>query len=214
MSSGEADVGIFLAVNTEWTGPWLDRFFVWLTHPPFQTAILAAFWLLLFFGFGRRGRVAAVTIAVVVLVADQFAAGVLKPWADRVRPCFALPDARLLLPHQARSPSFPSNHAVNSFAVATVLWSARPSLGWIGLVVAALISYSRIYVGVHYPSDVLGGALVGFSLGWAGVRARRGLLSVWRIRAGFQAKAQAESHKCRKNIRDGDSNGDQRGRLD
>lgn len=176
MSLGQADIGLFLAANTQWVTPWLDRFFVWLTHPPQQMAILALMWLALAAGFGRRGRVAAITILLVILVSDQLAAEVLKPWADRVRPCFVHPDSRLLLPQQARSPSFPSNHAVNSFAACAVLWSVRPFLGWIGLISALLISYSRVYVGVHYPSDVLAGAVLGLAVGWAGVRSRAPLL--------------------------------------
>ena len=65
--------------------------------------------------------------------------------------------------------SFPSGHTCASFAAAFALYKTLPRRWGIAcLVLAALISLSRLYVGVHYPSDVLGGAAVGIFAGWAG----------------------------------------------
>ena len=66
--------------------------------------------------------------------------------------------------------SFPSGHAATSFAGATLLALALPRLAWPLLVLAAAIGWSRVYVGVHWPSDVLAGALLGAALAF-GVRA-------------------------------------------
>ena len=62
--------------------------------------------------------------------------------------------------------SFPSSHAVNNFAVAVFFYRLFPKLKWILLGSAALIALSRPYVGVHYPSDILFGALLGVLIGY------------------------------------------------
>jgi undecaprenyl-diphosphatase len=65
-----------------------------------------------------------------------------------------------LVQHEA-SASFPSNHAAASFAVAASIWLWRRKDGWIWLVLAAAISFSRVWSGIHYPTDVIGGAILG-----------------------------------------------------
>ena len=88
------------------------------------------------------------------------------------RPFVSLPDVRLLV-SPASSYSFPSVNATYAFAAssgasltAQRLLGRLPVWGWGLLVLAIAVSYSRVYVGVHYPGDVLGGALLGISIGW------------------------------------------------
>lgn len=175
------DLRVLELINQRWVAPWLDAFFVWLTNPPHREIyFIAAAILLLVFG-RRRGGVAVLTLGVAILVTDQMIAEVLKPAFDRVRPVFAHPDAvRFLLEKQARSPSMPSAHAANSFAVAVVLWEFRRSIGWGALVLAILVAYSRPYVGVHYPSDILVGALLGTGVGLGTIAGRHGAIRLWR----------------------------------
>jgi len=73
--------------------------------------------------------------------------------------------------------SFPSGHAANNMAVATVLLLFYPRRGWIYLPIALLIAYSRIYTGAHWPLDVLVGMLLGVAGGWLAVR---GICTCWR----------------------------------
>jgi undecaprenyl-diphosphatase len=190
----EIDLGLFLGANTRWTAPWLDRFFVWLTNPPHLPLVLFALAALVATARARGVRT-LITLVIVVALADQFAAQILKPLFDRVRPCFVLPDVRLLLSRQPHSPSFPSNHAINSFAAAAVLFDLGPVVGGIGLVLAALVSYSRIYVGVHYPSDVLAGAILGLTLGRAAVAFRGTLSAFCRGGTGFWISRRGSSRK-------------------
>jgi undecaprenyl-diphosphatase len=83
----------------------------------------------------------------------------------RIRPCNALTDAITPLGCTG-SYSFPSNHALNNFAAATFYYRLYPNLKWILFTVASLVSISRVYLGLHYPSDILGGALLGIIFGY------------------------------------------------
>ena len=169
-SFASLDVALFRWANEVAHSPLFDAFFLWLTKPPYRVVLFLLLWGALMVWGGRKGRRAGILLIFVVLAADQLSSSLIKPWIDRVRPCFALDGVRLLLPRQAHSGSFPSSHAVNSFAVAVVLFSVRRWLGWVAIGVAILVSYSRIYVGVHYPSDSVGGAILGALVAWAGLR--------------------------------------------
>ena len=98
-------------------------------------------------------------VAVAILIAESTSAA-LKRWIERDRPAVADPEPETLVGLPATY-SFPSGHATVSFACATVLALAVPRLTWPLFALAALISFSRVYVGVHYPFDVLAGAALG-----------------------------------------------------
>lgn len=79
---------------------------------------------------------------------------------DRARPFEVIPDVYLLIPHPPGG-SFPSGHAAFFFALAAGIWFYHRRLGTLFFIAAALISLSRIAAGLHWPSDILGGAVVG-----------------------------------------------------
>lgn len=116
-------------------------------------------------GFSWRRPWLAVRVAVTVLIAEMVS-GLLKVWIDRDRPPLANPDPGPLVALPATG-SFPSGHATVAFACATALALAVPRLVLPLFALAALIGWSRVYVGVHYPLDVLAGALIGVALGFA-----------------------------------------------
>jgi undecaprenyl-diphosphatase len=107
-------------------------------------------------------RRAAWQVVLAVLVAAIVATVVLKPLVARPRPFVGVTDVRVI---GERLPtwSFPSGHAAESFAGAFALARAWPAARVAGWLLAALIAFSRVYLGVHYPFDVIGGALVGLA---------------------------------------------------
>ena len=122
---------------------------------------LGLLWIVIALGLGaayRRWGVIWLTWIAVAL-ADWSAMGV-KALVDRPRPPerYAEPKTLVPVPHDA---SFPSGHAATSFAAATMLSFAFPRLAPALFVLAAAVAFSRVYVGVHYPLDVIGGAVLG-----------------------------------------------------
>ena len=97
-----------------------------------------------------------------ILISESIS-GLLKQWIARDRPPLADPDPAPLVDLPSTF-SFPSGHATVSFACATTLALAVPRLTWPLFALATLISFSRVYVGVHYPFDVLAGAALGVAI--------------------------------------------------
>lgn len=163
-----ADLALFLRVNRDWTHPWLDAFFPWLTDLNYSRVMVwgalpvaLAWWL-----YAARGRAVRTILAVVLAVGlcDAISHRFIKPNVQRSRP----EKAGVSVVLRTRSHggySFPSNHAANSFAAATVLAMACPAWRWPAFVIAALVAYSRVYVGVHYPLDVAAGSGLGLLVG-------------------------------------------------
>jgi undecaprenyl-diphosphatase len=101
-------------------------------------------------------------VGVAILIAESVS-GALKDWIARDRPPLLDPDPGPLVSLPATH-SFPSGHATVSFACATTLALAVPRLRIPLYTLAALIAFSRVYVGVHYPVDVLAGAVLGVGI--------------------------------------------------
>jgi undecaprenyl-diphosphatase len=106
----------------------------------------------------RRWGVLLLTFLAVALA--DWTSMAIKALVHRPRPPLRYPDPKTLvpLPHDG---SFPSGHAATSFAAATILSFAFPRLAPALLILASAVAFSRVYVGVHYPLDVIGGAALG-----------------------------------------------------
>lgn len=131
--------------------------------------IILAVILLIFKKTRKLGLCCAAAMILDLLVVNI----ALKPLIARIRPYDVL-DQITILTHQPGDFSFPSGHSAVSFAAAWALWRAIDpkwkKWGAAALVLAAVIALSRLYLGVHYPTDVIFGALIGMGVGEAGVR--------------------------------------------
>lgn len=118
----------------------------------------------------KKGLILITGAILAVVIADQASRHLFKEVFERWRPSHNLEikDAvHLVNNYKGGVNSFVSSHAANMFAVATFIGLAyNRKVLWIGLFIAAIIAYSRIYLGVHYPGDILCGALLGMLLGW------------------------------------------------
>ena len=167
------DLDLLLAVNQGWASPALDAFFGWISQKKtFSLPLLGLILWLLWRREGRAGLRLWLLLIICVLLGDAIGNG-LKHLFGQLRPCAGLPELVRLVMEPFRvgcafkPTGMPSNHALNFFLTAAFLGVVLRAWHW-GLilgVVAILVALSRVYLGVHYPSQVLVGAGFGLLLG-------------------------------------------------
>ncbi|WP_343207930.1 phosphatase PAP2 family protein [Anaerolentibacter hominis] len=138
--------------------PALDRIMIFLTHLADRGFlwVLLAFCLLASKKYRQTGSLICLSLLFSALLGDH----ILKPLFARTRPFAACPSIHLLI-QPPGSFSFPSGHTMTSFAAAASLFSLNRKAGMAAGILAAAIGFSRMYVGVHYFTDVLAGAAAG-----------------------------------------------------
>lgn len=161
----QIDVVLFYFFNNTISNPLFDKFFVFITDVKNWYLTYLILLLISFFKGGRIGKIAALMTILLVATSDQISSNLLKNLFERVRPCNVLPDVNILVGCTS-SFSFPSSHAVNNFAAALYFGKIFPRIKWILLATALIVAVSRPYVGVHYPSDAFGGAVIGAIIGY------------------------------------------------
>jgi undecaprenyl-diphosphatase len=171
-----ADHALFHKINAVWTCRLFDAVMPVLTDlqkvPWFKFLVLPAglgWWL---YAKRREGAKVLLGLCLVIGATDMTAHRLVKPLFHRSRPQKAGVEV-VLRTAPLYGYSFPSNHASNTFAGAAFLGSLYPPARIALLALAALIAYSRVYVGVHFPLDVLAGALWGLAVGLLGALAWR-----------------------------------------
>jgi undecaprenyl-diphosphatase len=163
------DVTLFTFLNQTLANPVGD--FLWPLITDYDRflvvrLLLLAVWLGLLLRGGKRGRTAALLLVLVLVCSDQLSSSVIKPVFKRARPCHSVEGVPVvqnihMLVDCGGGKSFPSSHAVNNFAVATLFAFFYRRWTWAFFTWAALVALSRVTAGVHYPSDILGGAVLG-----------------------------------------------------
>ncbi|QHL86404.1 phosphatase PAP2 family protein [Nibribacter ruber] len=168
------DQALFLELNGRHSPFWdtimtmVSNKYVWF---PFYAMLI----ILLIYFYRRKGALMVLSLAASVGLADFVSSGIFKPFFERLRPCHeAVIGATVhVVDGCGGRYGFVSSHAANSFAIVVFLCLILPGRHlWLKialLVWAFLISYSRIYLGVHYPGDITVGAAIGIFTGWLGV---------------------------------------------
>ena len=124
--------------------------------------------LIFFLGFKgeKRGKITLVLLIFALALTDSICAQLLKPFFERIRPSHLDLDGLQLLVFKGGKWSMPSNHAANIFTFAVILSYFYEKYKMPLFLLAYLIAFSRVYVGVHYLGDVIIGSIFGYALGW------------------------------------------------
>jgi membrane-associated phospholipid phosphatase len=167
----KGDLRLFFHINGQWYNGVLDVILPFVREPFVWAPLYLFLGLFVTINYGWKGLFWILFFLLCFGVADQSSL-FLKSAIGRVRPCrdpVVSHFARVLVVYCPMSGSFTSNHAANHFALATfcfiTLKSAFRRYAWLFFVWAAIIGYAQIYVGVHYPLDVAGGAVLGMLIG-------------------------------------------------
>ncbi len=167
------DQFLFHLINETWQHPWLDALMPFWREK--ETWIPLYVGLAVFVGWKFRWQLIyfLLAIALTIGISDTVSSKVIKPAVERLRPCND-PVFKSEVELRIRCGpgfSFPSSHAANHFALAMFLFLTLGGsfmlFRWPVFLWAASIAYGQVYVGVHYPVDVVGGALLGLLIGWA-----------------------------------------------
>ena len=171
----DLDTRLFWFINLKATTFGLDKVMQTLSATWFWWAVAGAVACFALFKKNKFLLKTMLLMALAMGVTDLFSFEVLKPTFGRERPCRELSGVRLVESRCGGDFGFPSNHAGNGFAAATVLWlrhnPRKKGVNFIWMspfLIAGLVAFSRVYLGVHFPLDVTAGALLGFGIafGW------------------------------------------------
>ena len=160
------DKKIFTFFNSSIANPIFDIFFPIITNQDIWIIPILLGIIILSIKGGTKGRIASIVLIIGVILADYSSAQIIKPYFQRLRPSHDILDQiRLLVPKGGRY-GFVSSHAANMYVSATILGYFYSKQKRLFFTIASLVAFSRVYVGVHYPADIVFGGLLGYGLGW------------------------------------------------
>lgn len=168
----ELDYGIFFLINHSLQNalfntvtPYWRNMFFWLPVYIFLITLIIQ-------TFKNKSPIILLGVIITIALSDTFSSKIIKPYFKRERPCNQVSiqkKVHLLVP-AGSGYSFPSSHAANHFALSFFLFGLEPfKKTWIKTLLifwAATIALAQVYVGLHYPSDIFGGAILGAFIGW------------------------------------------------
>jgi len=193
------DVGVFRFINETLSNPVFDSVMPFASGNKFFFPVLAIVGMLLLWKGGKRGWLCAMMAALILWPGDSYICNTIKHAIARPRPFVALADVRQPMARGKKRPaqtpamedpkngspanlpnhnSMPSSHAANWFAATMICYVFYRRSWRFMLPLACLVSFSRVYNGVHYPSDVLAGAILGAGYAAAGMWA---IESLWQF---------------------------------
>jgi undecaprenyl-diphosphatase len=166
------DKSLFRIINTGMSNDFFDTILPWLREgklwAPLYLFLISFLWI----NFRRRGLIVGLGLILSVGLADFTSGTIIKKNVQRIRPC-SDPSMEMMITERVicgSGYSFTSNHSANHFAIATfliaVLGFVSPAVRYLSVLWAGSIAFSQVYVGVHYPLDVICGALLGGVIGY------------------------------------------------
>ena len=162
MSLPEIDNLIFFFVNKGLQNNVFDIAMPFITNKAYVIFLPFFLW---FFLKNRKNACIVLVLAFISLLIADWSANTLKHLFERIRPCNELNGVRLLVKCNPSSFSMPSNHAANAFAFVTPFFIMfKNRMRYALIVIAFFVAISRVYVGVHYPSDIIVGGVIGTAL--------------------------------------------------
>lgn len=171
----ELDKDVLLLLNSFHT-PWLDPVMFWISKTFFWLPLYLFLLFLVIKNFKKDTWIILIGITLTILLSDQITSGIMKPFFERLRPSRE-PSLQGLVylvdGYKGGKYGFASSHAANTFATALFFWmlfKAQYRWMWLLFVWATVMTYTRIYLGVHYPGDILVGMLIGLGAAWVGFR--------------------------------------------
>ena len=168
----EIDRYLFLKINKDCSNSFFDTVMPFFREPKFWAPLYLFVLFFIILNFGKKAALWCIGAIVTVAITDSVSSKIIKPFFARPRPCMDAEfssQVRLVASYCGGNGSFTSSHATNHFGLAMFFFITMHHLApkyikffflW-----AALICFAQIYVGVHYPSDIIGGALFGSLVG-------------------------------------------------
>ena len=174
----DIDQALFHQINGIWHHPLLDSVLPWTRHSNNWVPLYIGLLIWLGYQIGWKTLKWLLFVLINVGLTDQISSSVFKPFFHRLRPCndpALLGITRLLLEQCAGGFSFTSSHAANHFGLAMfifITWGiTQQRYTKFFFVWAGIIAFAQIYVGVHYPLDIIGGAIIGLVSGFTMAKA-------------------------------------------
>lgn len=167
------DFKLFSLINQGMSNAFFDAIMPTLRNKNTWIPLYILLFVYLAYKYKFKAWLIVVLAIISIVLADGISSHILKPMVARLRPCNILEFTNqviLRVNHCSGGFSFPSSHAANHFALASFIglalyknskWFLRAGLLW-----AAIISFAQVYVGVHFPTDVFFGGLLGLGIGW------------------------------------------------